>query len=409
MGLHGITRDFVGRCVAEQNAYDVLCGLVDRVGPRPAATQAEREAAWLVLDALRGYGFDTGLEDFSYPGWQPGPTTVTVHEGGRSRAIPCHALGWCPGGTVRAAVADVGVGSEEDFRKTDVRGRIVLASSGSSLHRSLKYGLAAARGAAGFAFYDVRPGGLVPMGSARLEAGLGAIAGVGIAYEDAMRLRRLGSRVEVEIASACAGRDAVSCNAVAVRRGRCAEEIVVCGHVDSWFCEGAFDNGSGIAMLLELARLLQPFALDRTLRFIAFGSEEPGLLGSKAYVARHGGDGLPACVLNIDSAAIRDGTLTITTNENAALHAFFQGLGRDLHLDLELRPERIRYSDHDPFRERGVACAQFLARSPRYAYAHTVFDTLDKLSPECFTVPLLVAGAAIVETAMSGTSFRTGA
>jgi hypothetical protein len=411
MSLHDLTRDFVGRCVAEQAAYPALCDLVERVGARPSASPAERQAVELVLERLRASGFETLVEEFSFPGWQPGPTTVTMYEPGRPpRPLSSQALGWCPGGKVRGAVADVGFGSEEDFAGVDVRGRIALASSGSApparpLHRSRKYALAVEGGAAGFAFYDARPGGVVPMGSARLDAGLGSIPGVGIGYEDAMRLRRKGPSVEVEIVSACRGRDAVSCNGVAFKRGRSEEEIVVCGHIDSWFCEGAFDNGSGIVALLELARLLEPCALDRSLRFIAFGSEEPGLLGSKAYVQSHADLSRMRCLLNIDSPAIREGTLTITTNENSRLHAFFEQLARDLHLDLELHPERIHYSDHEPFRERGVACAQFLAGGSKYAFAHSVYDTLDKLSPECFTVPLVVAGAAIVECAMKRPDF----
>lgn len=414
MGLHDLSRDFVGRCVSEQAAFQVLCDLVERVGPRLSASPAERQATEIVMQSLARRGFETSVEEFSYSGWQPGTTVVTIHDGGRARAIACHPLGWCPPATVRAGVADVGFGGEDDFRRVDVRGRIALASSASApsakpLHRSRKYSLAVEGGAAGFAFYDARPGGIVPMGSLRLEAGLGSIPGVGIGCEDAMRLRRAGPGVELEISSACGARPAVSCNGVAFKRGRSDEEIVVCGHIDSWFCEGAFDNGSGIAMLVELARLLEPCVLDRSLRFITFGSEEPGLLGSKAYAAAHPDTSRIRCLLNVDCPAIREGALTITTNENRRLHEFFERLGRDLHLDLELHGERIRYSDHDPFRERGVACAQFLAASPKYAFAHSVFDTLDKLSEECFTIPLIVAGTAVIEAAMRGPDFGSAA
>ena len=55
------------------------------------------------------------------------------------------------------------------------------------------------------------------------------------------------------------------------------EEIVVVGaHYDTVYgCPGANDNASGIAAVLELARLLanQPFA--RTIRLVAFVNEEP--------------------------------------------------------------------------------------------------------------------------------------
>ena len=83
MGLHEFSRDFIGRCLSDQAAYRVLCDLVEQVGPRPSASPAERKATEIVLESLRSRGFETGIEEFSYPGWQPGPTTVTMHEAGR--------------------------------------------------------------------------------------------------------------------------------------------------------------------------------------------------------------------------------------------------------------------------------------------------------------------------------------
>jgi len=54
------------------------------------------------------------------------------------------------------------------------------------------------------------------------------------------------------------------------------EIIVVGAHYDSVLnCPGANDNGSGIATILELARLLQGKACNKTLRLIAFVNEEP--------------------------------------------------------------------------------------------------------------------------------------
>jgi Zn-dependent M28 family amino/carboxypeptidase len=55
------------------------------------------------------------------------------------------------------------------------------------------------------------------------------------------------------------------------------EEIVVVGaHYDTVYdCPGADDNTSGIAALLELARLLKDNHPTRTVRFVAFVNEEP--------------------------------------------------------------------------------------------------------------------------------------
>jgi hypothetical protein len=66
-------------------------------------------------------------------------------------------------------------------------------------------------------------------------------------------------------------------NLVAEKLGtRLAEEILVVGaHYDTVLgSPGANDNGSGVAALLELARLLKDKPLHRTIRFVAFANEE---------------------------------------------------------------------------------------------------------------------------------------
>jgi Zn-dependent M28 family amino/carboxypeptidase len=80
---------------------------------------------------------------------------------------------------------------------------------------------------------------------------------------------------------------------VEVPGGARAGEIVVVGaHYDSAMgAPGANDNGSGVAALLELARLLRDSKPARTLRFVAFVNEEPPLyrgdaMGSLQYARR---------------------------------------------------------------------------------------------------------------------------
>ena len=63
------------------------------------------------------------------------------------------------------------------------------------------------------------------------------------------------------------------------------EYVIVCGHFDSVAAGvGANDNGSGIATILELARILKDIPTEYSIKFIAFNAEEDGLLGSRAYV-----------------------------------------------------------------------------------------------------------------------------
>jgi hypothetical protein len=75
-------------------------------------------------------------------------------------------------------------------------------------------------------------------------------------------------------------------NVFAERRGtdNTAEAILVGAHYDTVAgSPGADDNASGVAVLLEIARLFASHPTPRTLQLAFFDSEETGLLGSKAF------------------------------------------------------------------------------------------------------------------------------
>jgi Zn-dependent M28 family amino/carboxypeptidase len=80
-------------------------------------------------------------------------------------------------------------------------------------------------------------------------------------------------------------------NIIAAKLGeKKPDEIIIVGaHYDSVFgSPGADDNGSGVAGLLELARLASGTKPDRTIKFIAFVNEEPPFfftprMGSRVY------------------------------------------------------------------------------------------------------------------------------
>ncbi|HEV8202101.1 MAG TPA: M28 family metallopeptidase [Candidatus Polarisedimenticolia bacterium] len=92
------------------------------------------------------------------------------------------------------------------------------------------------------------------------------------------------------------------------------EQVVVSAHLDHLglcppregdnVCHGAYDNASGVAVLLELARVFasQPPAPRRSLLFAVVTGEEKGLLGSD-YLSRHPvGPGTVVADVNIDGA-----------------------------------------------------------------------------------------------------------
>ena len=76
------------------------------------------------------------------------------------------------------------------------------------------------------------------------------------------------------------------------------EEIVLlAAHYDAFY-EGADDNSSGVAAMLELARVLSQYRFERTVRFVGFDLEEFGLVGSEKFVeAWSGNETLTASVV----------------------------------------------------------------------------------------------------------------
>lgn len=81
----------------------------------------------------------------------------------------------------------------------------------------------------------------------------------------------------------------VSPNIIATQWGtKYPDEYVVCGsHLDSYsysgVCPGADDNATGVASVLETARILSQYNFERSIIYCSFSAEEIGLVGSAAY------------------------------------------------------------------------------------------------------------------------------
>ena len=143
-----------------------------------------------------------------------------------------------------------------------------------------------------------------------------------------------------------------------------SEVVMVGAHLDSWHTgTGATDNADGSAVVLEAMRILRAIGLParRTIRAALWGGEEQGLLGSKAYVARHlAGDANKdardklVAYLNLDPAS---GPIYGWYMENSApAKTLFDGWLAPLK-DLGVRKnviEGIGNTDHLSFRAAGI-------------------------------------------------------
>ncbi|HMJ91307.1 MAG TPA: M20/M25/M40 family metallo-hydrolase, partial [Candidatus Acidoferrum sp.] len=120
-----------------------------------------------------------------------------------------------------------------------------------------------------------------------------------LAAEDYNRLARMlqhGEKLKmnVELAAQFHTDELMAWNTVAEIPGTDLKDEVVMlgGHLDSWHSgTGATDNGAGVAVAMEAARIIKALKLQprRTIRVALWTGEEQGLLGSTAYVREHFG------------------------------------------------------------------------------------------------------------------------
>ena len=178
--------------------------------------------------------------------------------------------------------------------------------------------------------------------------------------------------------------------------------IIVTAHYDSRVGDltdsnsrapGADDNGSGVALMLEAARLLSARMWQQTIIFVAFAGEEQGTLGSKQYVRDVMLGGM------IIDAAINNDIVGGRPNIPRFVRLFASGpenspslqLGRYVRFVGEMYlptfPVEIigtldrpgRFGDQREFANVGVPAVRITESEEDPDVQHTVRDTADRL------------------------------
>ncbi len=167
-------------------------------------------------------------------------------------------------------------------------------------------------------------------------------------------------------------------NVVAVIKGTdSSEEIVIGGHYDSVLnSPGAHDNGGGVALVLALFKYFMRHPVRRTLRFVWFGGEELGLLGSQAYVRRHAADlKRVKIMLNIDGIGrVLDPVYGMVAGPDG-LQKFVELIAAEQGLNYGVR-EAAHSSDSIPFSQHAIPLIDLSGGVERNLLAHTSNDAV---------------------------------
>ncbi len=226
-----------------------------------------------------------------------------------------------------------------------------------------------------------------------LTADCGACTALHMRTMDAVEIVRRGAK-KLHIELNAEDYEGTSQNVCAVIEGTThPDEIISFGaHYDSvYFSTGVYDNMSGSVIIMELLRYFAEHKPAHTMKFNWYGSEEQGLLGSKAWVKAHE-DELDKHVLmiNIDVAAPilgKNGAPVLGTEKAVG---YVDALMREAGIACDVKLD-IYSSDCIPFADKGVPAVNLIRFGvPGAGYIHDRRDNLKSgyLSAEALDITL---------------------
>ena len=207
---------------------------------------------------------------------------------------------------------------------------------------------------------------------------VGVIPTFYINAHDATELLRNGAEtIHIELEQTDGEADSHDVLAVIEGTDKPEESIVLTGHYDSLpVGPGAWDNATGSAALMGLYLYFKENAPKRTLRFVWCGSEEQGLLGSKAYIEQNEElvkNNIKFC-FNFDMCGTILGPNNICITGGKELEDFVELFCRETGYSARTRTG-VHSSDSAPFADMGIPGIG-LSRGTQTSEIHTCRDTM---------------------------------
>ena len=275
--------------------------------------------------------------------------------------------------------------SNDKYALSKCKGKIVLIDGylGYWMYRDIlengAVGFITYDGNANYADFDIDQREL----RAQVSEGVEKIPGVNINAKSAIELVKNNAAI-AKIVLKQTEFTANSHNVILEMPGKREETIVFTAHYDSTsLSQGAYDNMSGSVGLLGIAEYFTKHPHSYGLRFVWCGSEERGLLGSKAYCRDHE-EALKNVVLNInlDMIGCIMGKMIACCTTEDKLVSYIEYMGYELGKSIRAYQD-VYSSDSTPFADKGIPAVSF-ARvcPPNTATIHNSYDTMALMKQE---------------------------
>jgi hypothetical protein len=398
-------------------ALDELRHLTSNIGPRLSGSPQAQRAVEYVASEMRALGAEVTLEKANVPHWVRGVETAEVvawpgQTPGTTQKVVLTALGGSVATPAEGLTAEVVVVDDwqqlQELPAGAVKGKILLlnhkfdkelaaqgdglsAYAGGVVYRGA--GPIAAAGVGAVAVLVRSVGGadfrLPHTGMTQYAPDVEKIPAAAVSAEDADLLKELTRQGPVRLHLTLTPQtlpDAQSYNVIADWKGTDNPEqvVIVSGHLDSWdLGTGAIDDGAGVVVSMEVIHLLKELGVrpKRTVRFVAWMSEEEGSEGAAQYMTDHAGS-ISDHIGAIESDLGADHPAGIYYSGKSDLQQWLRPVSQVLDgIDaetLESAPETGE--DIAGLTEKGVPSFAPVQDSRFYFnYHHTAADTFDKV------------------------------
>ena len=196
-----------------------------------------------------------------------------------------------------------------------------------------------------------------------------------------------------------------------------AQEVVMMGaHFDTWHASpNASDNTSGVAVVLEAARILKAIGAEprRTIRVALWSGEEQGLYGSRAYVRKHFGNPNDTNIGTTPEYETFSAYFNqdygpgqyrgIWLQENEHVRQTFKAWMEPFH-DMGMTTislQGVGSTDHVPFDNIGLPAFQFLQARVGGTGGHTNLDFFDTVPIEDLMKNAVIMASFVYHAAMA--------
>ncbi|MCL2213555.1 MAG: M28 family peptidase [Oscillospiraceae bacterium] len=349
---------------------------------RYGGTKEEHRSAEIILEYIRSYGGEGEIQTYQIPVAKVEKVSLAA-TAPYEKILPVQAVGCSgslPSGGVEAPLVYAERGCEQMLK--DVAGKIVLVNNiATDTYRRL-----CESGALGF----IRFSGSYNEDTANEDIEqqlfrnnmreIGSLPGVCVRLRDAIDLVKDGAtRVRMELEQEACENDSYNVTAF-IKGSEYPEEIVVMSaHHDSTpYGFGAWDNASGVANLLYLYRHFIQYQPKRSIRFVWSGSEEQGLLGTKAFIDANRDEVEKMKLnINIDMTGNILGHNMLICFGNEGFHGYVKGFAREVGHIADVRHGKWT-SDSMAFGKFGIPSLN-VCRSG-HAGGHNRHDTVAPLS-----------------------------